>query len=106
MPKATGFHPNKQIVSSVFLYLKTGTTHLRILPAYNEKGMWFREIKEIPWYSEDGKFSPIVSPATNNQRCPFVEEGKRLYALGGEENIKESKKFRPRSSFLFNAVVK
>lgn len=104
--KASGFHDNKEQSNSVFLFLKRGTTHVRILPAYNEKGQFFKEVKEVPWTNEDGKYSPIVSPATNNQPCPFVEEGTRLYKAGGEENVEKSQAFRPRSQFLFNVVVK
>ena len=101
-----GFHENREITSSIFQFLKKGTTHVRILPAYSESGAWFREVKEIPWQNEEGKYSPLVSPATEKKPCPFVEEGKRLYELGGEENVELASEFRPRSSFLFNVIVK
>jgi hypothetical protein len=104
--QANGFHENRELQSSIFLFLKKGTTHLRILPAYSEKGSWFREVKEISWHNEEGKYAPLVSPATNGDPCPFLNEGKRLYELGGEENVEASKEFRPRSNFLFNVIVK
>ena len=104
-PKAAGFHDNKDFSNnSVMLFLKKGVTQLRVLPAYSETGRWFREIKEIPLYRE-GKFNPVVSPTTIGEPCGFETEGRRLYNLKGEENIEKAKKFRPRSSFLFNVVV-
>jgi len=106
MVKASGFHTNKETNKSAFLFLDQGTTTVRILPAYNERGMWFREIKEIPYHNEEGKYRPIVSPATVGKPCPFVEEGTRLYQLGGEENLAKAQDLRPRTSFIFNVVVK
>ncbi len=107
MVSSKGFHQNKEGANkSPFLFLASGTTQVRILPAYSEKGAWYREIKEIPWNTEDGKYRPLVSPATQGKPCPFVEEGKRLYALGGEENVKKAQDIRPRTSFIFNVVVK
>lgn len=106
MVKTSGFHQNKETGKSPFLFLDQGTTQVRILPAYSEKGAWFREIKEIPWHTEDGKYRPLVSPATVGKVCPFMEEGKRLYALGGEENVQKAQDLRPRTSFIFNVVVK
>jgi len=108
MPVETsGFHTNKPIEEDQkdFIFLKKGATHLRVLPAYSDRGRWFREVKEV-WLTVDGKKKPIVSPATNGDPCPFEEEGRRLYELKGEENIKRAREFRPRRSYLFNVVVK
>jgi hypothetical protein len=103
--EASGFHTNKNVEqNSNLLFLKKGVTQLRVLPAYGSHGRWFREIKEIPLYI-NGRYSPQVSPATDGKPCPFMMEGQRLYNLGGEENVEKAKKFRPRSSFLFNVVV-
>lgn len=106
MVSASGFHKNKEVSKSAFLFLDQGTTEVRILPAYSDKGVWFREIKEIPWYNDEGKYRPLVSPATVGKPCPFVNEGTRLYQLGGEENIKKAQDLRPRTSFIFNVIVK
>ena len=102
--KTSGFHDNKE-ETSPFLFIKKGTTQVRILPAYNENGNWFKEVREISWQDENGKFKPLVSPSSNGDPCPFLEEGKRLYELGGEENVEASREFRPRSQFLFNVIV-
>ena len=103
--KAKGFHENQEEQTSDLLFLKTGVTHLRVLPAYNAKGNWFRTIREIPRFV-DGKYSPLISPATLGEHCPFVEKGSDLYKKGGEVNIELARKYRPRNSFLFNVIVK
>lgn len=104
--KSDGFYDNKEQIqeASNMLFLKKGVTQVRVLPAYSEKGRWYRQIKEIPLHI-NGKYSPVVSPATNGDPCPFEREGRRLYNLKGEENIELAKRFRPRNSFLFNVVV-
>lgn len=104
--KVDGFHNNKKVeTNSNLIFLKNGTTQLRFLPAYSDKGIWCREIREIA-LTIDGKYSPQVSPSTFGKPCPFKAEGERLYKLGGEKNIAMAKALRPRSSFLFNVVVK
>jgi len=106
--QASGFHSNKEITTNTnsnVIFLKSGVTQVRVLPAYSETGAWFREIQEIPLHDANGKFSPIVSPASVGDPCPFMQEGRRLYDLKGEENIDRAKKFKPNRQFLFNVVV-
>lgn len=104
--KANGFFDNKDVDrSNNLLFLKNGITQVRFLPAYSSKGAWFREIKEIP-LTIDGKYSPVISPSTLGKPCPFDQEGRRLYNEGGEKNVELASALRPRSSFLFNVVVK
>lgn len=107
MVEASGFFKNQdEVRNNLFFFLKKGTSHVRILPAYSEKGVWYREIKEVPWHDENGRYKPIISPATNGEKCPFVEEGQRLYNLGGEDNVTAAKQFRPKSQYIFNVIVK
>lgn len=102
---AQGFFENKQVeTNSQILFLKTGITRVRILPAYNQAGDWFREIQEIPLY-QNGKYSPVVSPASIGAPCPFAQKVRQLQQEGGEANIALAQKFRPRIRVLFNAVV-
>ena len=105
--KSGGFHDNKVQETSNMLFLKKGVTQVRVLPAYSEKGTWFRTVKEIPIHL-NGKYSPVVSPITVGDPCPFEKEGRRLYNLkegDREENIEKAKTFRPRNFFLFNVIV-
>jgi hypothetical protein len=106
MPIQTeGFFENKAVTSnSNFLFLKTGITRLRLIPAYNAGGDWFREIAEIP-LQQNGKYSPVVSPQSVGDPCPFAREVRRLKQAGGEANLALADQFRPRWSFLFNVVV-
>lgn len=85
-------------------FLRQGVTQLRILPAYSEKGVWYRELREHA-ARQNGNYSPVLCLRTNDQDCPFCEHGQELYNEGGEASVEAAREFRPRSSFLFNVVV-
>lgn len=89
------------------LFLKEGTTLLRILPPYSEESrVWFKEFKEHSATDVLGKFlGTFACPEQFGEACPFCDEGRKLYELGGEANVAASKEFRPRSYFYFNTIV-
>jgi hypothetical protein len=89
---------------SKFLFLKEGVTQLRFLPPYSQRGSWFREVKEHN-SRLNGEFTTGTCPRTKGKYCIFCEEGQRLYNLGGEDNVKRAKDFRPKQTFLFNVMV-
>ena len=100
-----GFFDNRQDTSnSNFLFLKTGITRIRVIPAYNAAGDWFREVFEIPLH-QNGKYAPVVSPQSVGEPFPFAREVIRLKRAGGEANLALADDFRPRLSFLFNVLV-
>ena len=106
MPK--GFFPTNRDelnrTESVFFYLKEGTTQLRVLPPYSERGSWFREVREHGGRI-NGEFTTMTCPKSQGKSCVFCEEGQRLYSLGDEDNIAKAKTFRPKQAFLFNVMV-
>lgn len=89
---------------SNFHFLKPGRTVLRILPAYSEKGVWFRKLSEYCFEADGQKFF-LTSPKDTGDRDPLYEWGQAVYEKGNEAAIKEAKKFRPRTQFLYNAVI-
>ena len=63
-----GFFPTNQdeinkTTESVFLFLKEGTTQLRVLPPYSKRGSWFREVREHAGRL-NGEFTTITCPKT------------------------------------------
>ncbi len=89
---------------SMFHFLKPGRTVLRILPPYNEKGVWFRGLKEY-YFEQDGQKFFLTSPRTNGDPDPLWDWGEGVYEKGNEAAVKEAKRFRPRTQFLYNAIV-
>lgn len=85
-------------------YLKKGTTVVRVLPCYSDKGVWFREIVEHA-VNVNGQFRQIACQRQYGLPCPFCEEGERLYNSGVPENIKLADDFKPRKQYLFNVIV-
>ena len=97
----------KQAESKVpITFLEKGISTVRILPPFGNSKLWFHEVKKV-WVSPDGskKRVPYISPSMFGQSCPFMEEGKRLFALGGNDNIEKAKGYRPKTSYLFNILL-
>lgn len=82
-----------------------GLTQVRILPAYSEAGKWYREIKEYNLY-DDGHWVLVPSPLSlGDYACPIYQAGRELYASGNSLSIEKAKNLRPRTRYIFNAVV-
>src|SRR3990167_4153870 len=65
--------------------LKSGITTLRIMPAFNEKGVWLQEITE---HFVSGKNRSFPCVADSAGRCPICEYGASLAAQGEEDTAK------------------
>lgn len=90
--------------SSTTHSLKQGTTILRVMPAYNNKGFWYKKIHE--YYFRFGNthiFMP--SPRDFNQTDPIWDYADEVFASGDTEKIEQVKKFRPRETYLVNAYI-
>lgn len=81
------------------LTFKNGTTALRIMPPWSEKGEWYQEITEHFIQSKKRSFT---CTADRFGRCPVCEYGDQLTASG---NVEAAKGFRPSTKALVNAVV-
>lgn len=85
-------------------FLKSGTTVVRILPPYNERGVWFREIQEHN-LQVAGRWLSATCPRPFGQVCPICNHGESIAQARTEEALEESRPFRPATRFLFNALV-
>jgi len=111
MTNATGFFPvnqdemDKQAGIQPFVFLKEGITQVRILPPYSARGIWCREVREHQ-VTIEGRFLTFPCPRfLEDSACPFCEEGGRLHSMGDEDNVEAAKAFRPKRTFLFNALI-
>lgn len=89
--------------SNVYSF-KNGKTVLRILPAYSDRGVWFRPISEYFFNLGDQKIF-LTSPKDSGGRDPIAEHVSKLYKSGDEKLVEQAKKFRARKRFLVNALV-
>lgn len=78
---------------------KNGTTTIRIMPAWSDKGVWFEPITE---HFVMAKKKSFVCSKEVSGRCPICEHGKALADSGQEE---AAKNFRPSTKYLVNAIV-
>lgn len=86
-----------------YLFLKPGATIVRVLPPYNDKGIFYHEILEHA-ATIDGQFSPVPCGRPYGIDCAFCNEGEALYAEGGEDAVKAAKEFKPNAKFLWNVI--
>ena len=78
---------------------KTGSTQFRIMPAYNEKGVWFHRIREH-FIEAANRGMVCIEPVEG--RCPVCEYGASLAASGKE---KLAEKYKPSTKYLVNAII-
>jgi hypothetical protein len=87
------------------LFIKTGMTHLRILPPVKGAKSWFRAYKEHGLHT-DGKYGTFTCPKSIDESdCPICEAGTELYEAKGDVNIKKAKKLYPKQAYLYNTYV-
>ena len=81
------------------LTFKNGTTTIRILPPWSDKGMWYEPITE---HFIASKKRSVTCSEPLFGRCPVCEHGAYLAGNGHQE---EAKNFRPSTKYLVNALV-
>jgi hypothetical protein len=85
--------------------LESGVTELRILPPFNERGAWYREIKEY-FFENDGHYNRLTSPSQFGLPDPVAEKRQALLNAGGEANLAIAKDLQEQRAFLYNVIVK
>lgn len=84
------------------LFLDSGATIVRILPTWEEGGVYFKEYREH-YLKVDTKSYFITCSRPDD--CAVCDEADRLYDLGDDISMELSSNFNPRRVFLFNVVV-
>ena len=78
---------------------KNGRTQLRVMPAYDEKGVWFHRVREH--YLAEVQRSMVCTKDAAG-RCPVCEFGQSLV---DDNQEKRAEGFRARTAFLINAII-
>lgn len=80
---------------------KAGKTSFRVLPPWDERGLWFHEIREHSFFAP-GATKAYACTADSQGSCPVCDYGAALAAQNQEE---EAKKFRASTKFLLNTII-
>jgi hypothetical protein len=86
------------------LFLKSGVTHVFVLPPHKDSPSWFREYREHG-LRPDGKFTTLTCPKGQGDPCPICERGTELWDEKTEESIKAAKRLNAKKAFLYNVFV-
>jgi hypothetical protein len=99
--KATAEHG----VNFPIMYCLPGSTMVRILPAFNETGKWFKQVYKhrVPTI---GRATIVACPKSMAQLpCPICDKGKELMASLDEDKMKFARdNLKPRQQFLYNII--
>lgn len=79
---------------------KPGKTSFRVLPAWDERGVWYHQVKEHNFFT--GAPTPFLCIEDTQGRCPICEYGASLAAAGQEE---QAKRFRAKTTYFLNTLV-
>jgi len=92
-------------INAPIMYCLPGSTMVRVLPAFNETGKWFKQVYKhrVPTV---GRPTIVACPKSMAQLpCPICDKGKELVATLNEEKMKFAKdNLRPRQQFLYNII--
>lgn len=80
---------------------RPGRTTFRVMPPWDERGMWYHEIREHNFFAGQTP-TPFLCTEPTQGRCPICEYGAALAANGDEE---AAKKFKPSTKFFLNVIV-
>jgi hypothetical protein len=88
------------------LYLFAGSTMIRILPPYNETGVFFRQITKHR-VRVGNRTEILACPAAEaNLPCAICEKGQELMDSRDEMKMKFAREnLRPRVQYLYNVIV-
>jgi hypothetical protein len=86
-------------------YLLAGSTLLRLLPAYSERGMFFRKIIRHRTRTASGTVI-VACPASQDLPCGLCEKAQELKDTGDPIKMKFAKdNLKPQVKYLYNVVV-
>lgn len=92
-------------VGADMLYLNSGSTMVRILPPYSDKGVWFRGITRHR-VRTGGQNMVCACPAASGLSCLICEKAQELKDSGDPNLMKFAKdNLRPSQRFIYNVLV-
>jgi len=87
--------------NGTFFYLKNGTTLVRVLPPFKDRGYWYKEVEEHTFPTGDEIFNAICL-RPYDEVCPICEEYERL---SDAKQIEVAKKLRAAKRYYFSALI-
>ncbi len=86
------------------LFLKSGVTHVFVLPPHKDSPSWFREYREHG-LRPDGKFTTITCPKEECDPCPLCERAGELWDEKTDPSITAAKRLGSKKQYLYNVYV-
>ncbi len=86
------------------LYLRAGSTMLRILPPWDDKGQFFKQIYKHRVRAGDSTFEGLCPSSMEDLHCPICWKSQELYESKNEAALEQAKQLKPRGQFLYNVI--
>ncbi len=86
------------------LYLRSGSTMVRILEAWNDAGQFFKQIYKHRVRTGDQTFEGLCPLTMLNTTCPICEKQAELYDSQNEAVLETAKQLKPRGAYLYNVL--
>lgn len=86
------------------LYLLPGQTMIRVLPPYNEKGLFFNKVFKHRVKTGDDVFTGLCPEKNYGESCALCDKGEELFATKDEAAMELAKELRPRGYYLYNVL--
>jgi len=86
------------------LYLRAGSTMLRVLPPWDDKGQFFKQIYKHRVRTADSTFEGLCPSSMEDLHCPICYKAQELYDSKSEAALEQAKQLKPRGQFLYNVI--
>lgn len=92
-------------VNAPMLYLLNGNTMVRILPPFNEQGVFFGTVSKHRVRLSTGKTETLACPAPRGLPCAICAKGQELTETRDQAKMDFARdNLRPRQQFLYNVL--
>lgn len=90
--------------NSILTSLKTGVTTIRVMPAYSDRGCWYKKINEY-YFKLGDQHMYFPSPRDFGNTDPIWDYCDSVYEEGDPQAIEKVKAWRPRLRYLVNVFI-
>lgn len=90
--------------NSIITSLKNGKTTVRIMPAYSDRGVWFKKVNEY-YFNLGGQHFFFPSPRDFGLPDPIWDYCEQIYESEDQEKIAKIKEWKPMLRYLMNVFI-
>lgn len=90
--------------NGVITSLKSGLTTIRVMPAYSERGCWYKKVNEY-YFQLGEQHMYFPSPRDFGNTDPIWDYCNQVYEDGDPKEIEKIKSWRPRAKYLVNVFI-